>query len=109
MDIEAAVQTHADVRARLDLAAVHGLLVRNGWGDVIFNLAARAFSLMKAFVRAAQIQLLMEATGAELMEIPPEVCERVAAQYEKQDRGRASAEWPAYLRQRDAVDPGYRT
>ncbi len=67
-----------------------------------------AFSLMKEFVRAARIQLQMEATGSALLEIPVDVCERVAAQYERHDRGRASAEWPAYLRQLDTIDPGYR-
>ena len=42
--------------------------------------AREAFSLIKESVRAARIQLLMEATGAVLSEI------------------QASAEWPAYLR-----------
>jgi ribulose-5-phosphate 4-epimerase/fuculose-1-phosphate aldolase len=72
--------------------------------------APEAFSLMKEFVGAgaARIQLQTEATGAEVVEIPAEVYERVAAQYEKDDRGRASAEWPAYLRQLDTIDSGYR-
>ncbi len=47
---------------------------------------------MKEFVRASRIQLQMEATGAELVEIPAEVYERVAAQCKKHDRVRASAE-----------------
>ncbi len=34
------------------------------------DTAREAFSLMKEFVRAARIQLMMEATGAELLEIP---------------------------------------
>jgi hypothetical protein len=46
--------------------------------------------------------------GQGIREIPPDVCEHVAAQYEKHDKGRASAEWPAYLRMLDAIDPGYR-
>jgi ribulose-5-phosphate 4-epimerase/fuculose-1-phosphate aldolase len=70
--------------------------------------AREAFSLMKEFVRAARIQIMMESTGQEVLEIPAQVCERVAAQYEKHDKGRASAEWPAYLRQLDTIDPGYR-
>jgi hypothetical protein len=41
-------------------------------------------------------------------EIAPEICERVAAQYEQHDRGRASAEWPAYLRLLDGIDRSYR-
>ncbi len=84
------------------------LIMRHHGITMVGETAREAFSLMKEFVRAARIQLQMEATGAELLEIPPEVCERVAAQYEQHDRGRASAEWPVYLRQLDAVDPGYR-
>lgn len=34
--------------------------------------------------------------------------ERVAAQYEKHDRVRASAEWPADFRQLDTIESGYR-
>ena len=63
---------------------------------------------MKEFVRAARIQIMMESTGQEVLEIPADVCQHVAAQYEKHDKGRASAEWPAYLRQLDTLDPGYR-
>ncbi len=63
---------------------------------------------MKEFVRAARIQIMMESTGQEVLEIPAHVCEHVAAQYEKHDKGRASAEWPAYLRQLDLLDRSYR-
>ncbi|HEY8289489.1 MAG TPA: class II aldolase/adducin family protein [Acetobacteraceae bacterium] len=85
------------------------LVMRHHGITTVGATAREAFSLMKEFVRAARIQLTMEATGQPLLEIPPDVCEHVAAQYEKHDRGRASAEWPAYLRQLDTVDPGYRT
>jgi len=85
------------------------LIMRHHGITTVGATAREAFSLMKEFVRAARIQLTMEATGQPLLEIPPDVCEHVAAQYEKHDRGRASAEWPAYLRQLDTVDPGYRT
>jgi ribulose-5-phosphate 4-epimerase/fuculose-1-phosphate aldolase len=70
--------------------------------------AREAFSLMKEFVRAARIQLMMEATGEPVLEIAPAICEHVAAQYEQHDRGRASAEWPAYLRLLDGIDRRYR-
>ena len=84
------------------------LIMRHHGITTVGETAREAFSLMKEFVRAARIQLQMEATGAELLEIPSAVCERVAAQYEKHDRGRASAEWPAYLRQLDRIDPSFR-
>ncbi len=85
------------------------LIMRHHGITTVGETAREAFSLMKEFVRAARIQLQMLATGAEVLEIPADVCERVAAQYEKHDRGRASAEWPAYLRQLDTTDPSYRS
>lgn len=73
------------------------------------DTAREAFPPMKEFVPAGCIQLPLESALARLLEILPEICERVAAQYELHDRGRASAEWPAYLRLLDRIDPGYRT
>ena len=68
-------------------------LVMRHHGVTTFGATAReAFSLMREFVRAARIQLMMEATSAGLLEIAPEICIRVAEQYEHHDRGRASAE-----------------
>jgi ribulose-5-phosphate 4-epimerase/fuculose-1-phosphate aldolase len=84
------------------------LVMRNHGITTVGETAREAFSLMKEFVRAARIQIMMESTGQEVVEIPASVCEHVAAQYEKHDKGRASAEWPAYLRQLDTIDPGYR-
>jgi ribulose-5-phosphate 4-epimerase/fuculose-1-phosphate aldolase len=85
------------------------LIMRHHGITTVGASAREAFSLMKGFVSAARIQLMMEATGAELSEIPAETCEHVAAQYELHDRGRASAEWPAYLRLLDGIDDSYRT
>jgi hypothetical protein len=63
---------------------------------------------MHYLMDAADIQLRMEAAGGELVEIPAEVCEKTAAQFEHHDRGRGSADWPAYLRILDRIDPTYR-
>jgi ribulose-5-phosphate 4-epimerase/fuculose-1-phosphate aldolase len=79
----------------------HGVLT-------VGKTAREAFILMKHLLEAAEIQLAMEATGGELIEIPPEVCEKTVAQYEKHDSGRGSADWPAYLRMLDRIDPSYR-
>jgi len=84
------------------------LVMRHHGITTVGETAREAFSLMKGFVSAARIQFMMESSGQEVLEIPPHVCEHVAAQYEKHDKGRASAEWPAYLRQLDTLDPGYR-
>ena len=80
----------------------HGLLT-------VGKSAREAFVLMKALLAAAEIQLKLEATGAELIEVPPEVCAKTAEQYEHHDAGRGSHDWPAYLRTLDAIDTGYRS
>ena len=90
------------------LGSNRALIMRHHGITTVGETAREAFSLMKEFVRAARIQIMMESTGQELLEIPAHVCEHVAAQYEKHDKGRAPAEWPAYLRQLDTLDPGYR-
>ncbi len=99
-----------DERERITaaLGRNRALIMRHHGITTVGVTAREAFSLMKQFVRAAKIQLMMEATGAELSEIPTRICEHVAAQYEQHDRGRASAEWPAYLRMLDGIDDSYR-
>ena len=84
------------------------LIMRHHGITTVGETAREAFSLMKEFCRAARIQLMMEATNAKALEIPAETCEHVAAQYDKHDKGRASAEWPAYLRMLDKIDAGFR-
>lgn len=84
------------------------LVMRHHGVTTVGVTAREAFSLMKEFVRAARIQLMMESSAQPVLEIAPEICEHVAAQYEHHDRGRASAEWPAYLRLLDGIDPSYR-
>jgi ribulose-5-phosphate 4-epimerase/fuculose-1-phosphate aldolase len=79
----------------------HGLLT-------VGKTAREAFILMKHLMEAAEIQLKMEATGGKLIEIAPEVAEKTVAQYHKHDAGRGSADWPAYLRMLDRIDPSYR-
>jgi ribulose-5-phosphate 4-epimerase/fuculose-1-phosphate aldolase len=79
----------------------HGLLT-------VGTTAREAFILMKYLMSAAEIQLRLEATGSELIEIPGIICEKVSAQYESHDSGRGAADWPAYLRKLDQIDPGYR-
>ena len=51
---------------------------------------------MRYLIAAAEMQLRMEATGAELIEVPEEVCAKIAAQTEHHDAGRGLADWPAY-------------
>jgi ribulose-5-phosphate 4-epimerase/fuculose-1-phosphate aldolase len=97
-------------RARINAALGNNrALIMHNHGLLTVGKSVReAFVLMKHLLEAADIQLRMEATGAELIEIPPEICEKTAKQYEKHDSGRGSADWPASLRMLDRIDPSYR-
>jgi len=95
-------------RINQDLGQNRAMIMHNHGLLTVGGSAREAFVLMHYLMDAADIQLRMEAAGGELVEIPPEVCEKTAAQFEHHDRGRGSADWPAYLRILDRIDPTYR-
>jgi ribulose-5-phosphate 4-epimerase/fuculose-1-phosphate aldolase len=97
-------------RARINksLGNNRALIMRNHGLLTVGKTMREAFVLMKSLLDAAEIQLVMEATGGELVEIPAAICEKTAHQYEHHDSGRGSADWPAYLRMLDGIDTGWR-
>jgi ribulose-5-phosphate 4-epimerase/fuculose-1-phosphate aldolase len=97
-------------RARINkaLGKNRALILHNHGLLTVGKTVREAFVLMKSLLEAADIQLKMEATGGELVEIPAEICEKTAHQYEHHDSGRGSADWPAYLRILDGIDRSYR-
>lgn len=96
-------------RINRDLGQNRAMILHNHGVVTVGKTAREAFVLMHHLLEAAEIQLKLEATGSELIEIPPAVCEKTAAQYEKHDSGRGSADWPAYLRMLDRIDTSYRS
>ena len=96
-------------RINRDLGRNRALVMHNHGFLTVGKTAREAFVLMQHLLEAADIQLRMEATGGELIEIPPDICEKTAAQFEKHDSGRGAADWPAWLRMLDRIDSGYRT
>jgi ribulose-5-phosphate 4-epimerase/fuculose-1-phosphate aldolase len=97
-------------RARINkaLGKNRALILRNHGLLTVGKTVREAFVLMKSLLEAADIQLKMEATGGALIEIPAEICEKTAHQYEHHDSGRGSADWPAYLRMLDGIDRSWR-
>jgi ribulose-5-phosphate 4-epimerase/fuculose-1-phosphate aldolase len=97
-------------RARINkaLGKNRALILHNHGLLTVGKTVREAFVLMKSLLEAADIQIKMEATGGELIEIPAEICEKTAHQYEHHDSGRGSADWPAYLRILDGIDRSYR-
>jgi ribulose-5-phosphate 4-epimerase/fuculose-1-phosphate aldolase len=108
-DYEGITEDFAErVRINRDLGKNRAMIMRNHGLLTVGKTARESFVLMKALIEAAEIQLSMQATGDELVEISPEICEKTAAQYQTHDAGRGSADWPAYLRMLDKIDPSYR-
>jgi ribulose-5-phosphate 4-epimerase/fuculose-1-phosphate aldolase len=99
-----------DERARInkDLGQNRAMIMHNHGLLTVGKSAREAFVLMKYLIDAADIQLKLMATGAELIEVPPAICAKTAEQYEHHDAGRGSADWPAYLRTLDREDRSYR-
>jgi ribulose-5-phosphate 4-epimerase/fuculose-1-phosphate aldolase len=92
-----------------DLGDNRAMILHNHGVLTVGKTARDAFVLMKHLLEAAEIQLAMQATGGRMIEIAPEVCRKTLAQYEHHDSGRGSADWPAYFRLLDRIDPSYRT
>jgi ribulose-5-phosphate 4-epimerase/fuculose-1-phosphate aldolase len=88
-------------QAKALLLENHGLLTVSAtpWG---------AFTLMRDLMMACKSQLLLEATQAGIKEVPPDICEKVALQFDAHDQGRGTADWPSWLRLLDSIDQSYR-
>ena len=99
-----------DERARInkDLGQNRALILQHHGMLTVGKTAREALVLMKYLLTAAEIQLKMEATGAELLEVPADVCAKTAEQFQHHDSGRGSSDWPAYLRMLDTIDSSYR-
>ncbi len=70
--------------------------------------AGEAMTLMRYLVAACETQLMLEATGKEIVIPPSEVCEHAAQQWEFHDAHGGRDDWPAYLRIVERLDPSYK-
>lgn len=84
------------------------LVMRNHGILVAGRSIEHAFGLALAFVKACEVQLALEAAGADVLDVPPDVCAATARQFAHHDAGRGQADWPAWIRRMDRLDPGYR-
>jgi ribulose-5-phosphate 4-epimerase/fuculose-1-phosphate aldolase len=85
-------------------------LVLKNHGLVLVGATVRdAFERTRDFLIAAESQLMLEATGAGIDEVPPLLCSAVVKQWEDHDRGRGSSDWPAWRRMLDGIDPSYKS
>ncbi len=99
-----------DERARInkDLGKNRAMILNHHGLLTVGKTARESFVLMKALIDAIDIQLTLESTKGEPVEIPAAICAKTAEQYEHHDSGRGSADWSAYLRVLDGIDTGFR-
>lgn len=105
------IATDSEECARLarDLGLTnHSVILRNHGLLTTGHNISRAVTTMAMLIRVADAQLRLMATGAEIIEPSPEVCEHTAKQFDKQRASGGQAEWAAILRKLDTIDPSFR-
>lgn len=95
-------------RLAADLGDNRAMILRNHGLLTAGRTVSEAVTLMKYLIAAAETQMMLEATGVEIVLPKPELCEHTAQQWERFEQGGAKDEWPAYLRQLDMVTTDYR-
>lgn len=91
-----------------DLGDKNNLILRNHGLLTIGGNAAEAFLAMYNLERACEIQLMAEAGGSELVQIPVPILKGIEAQVKVVTKGLgADLVWPGLLRKLDRVDSSY--
>ena len=86
----------------------HSLIMLNHGLLTTGRSVSRAVTGMAMLIRVADAQLRLMASGAEIIEPSPEVCEHTAQQFDKQRASGGKPEWAAILRKLDRVDQSFR-
>ena len=85
----------------------HTLMMRNHGVVTVGTSMRDAFVLMRDLETACKMQLQQQAAGTTYAMPSEDVLEQYAAQRKTHNAGRGSADWPAWLRRLDHIDPSY--
>lgn len=92
-----------------DLGMKNNLILRNHGLLTMGKSAAEAFLSMYILERACRIQILAQSGRAELVPVPDQILQGVAAQMSVVTMGQGAAlTWPGLLRKLDRIDPSFR-
>jgi ribulose-5-phosphate 4-epimerase/fuculose-1-phosphate aldolase len=96
---------------RAEIAAAlgdkHTLLMRNHGPVTVGKTMRDAFILMRDLETACKLQLQQQAAGLDPVMPSKEVLDRYVEQRKSHNAGRGGADWPAWLRRLDQIDPSY--
>ncbi|MDA0784918.1 MAG: class II aldolase/adducin family protein [Proteobacteria bacterium] len=85
----------------------HTLMMRNHGPVTVGKSMRDAFMLMRELEVACKLQLRQQAAGDEFAMPSKEVLDHYAEQRKTHNSGRGTADWPAFLRRLDRIDPSY--
>ncbi|MEP4379302.1 MAG: class II aldolase/adducin family protein [Alphaproteobacteria bacterium] len=85
----------------------HTLMMRNHGVVTVGKSMRDAFVLMRDLETSCKMQLQQQAAGTRFAMPSEAVLEQYAAQRKTHNAGRGSADWPAWLRRLDRIDPSY--
>ena len=92
-----------------DLGDKRVLMMRNHGALITGSGIEDTFVSTLRFIYACEVQLAIEAAGQGVVEIPPDICRQTQLQFQRHDTGRGGADWPAWLRRIERIDPSYKT
>lgn len=85
------------------------MILRNHGLLVTARTIGEAFTLAFFLEKVCSAQLKMMASGGTVRELPDAVKQHTADQYKLNERAMGDQEWPALMRELDAVDTAYRS
>lgn len=109
-DYDGFAETPEAQQALIDAIGDKRVLVLRNHGALVTGKSVEdAFVSLIRFVYACEVQLTLEAAGQGMIELADDVCERAVEQFRHHDSGRGGADWPAYLRRMERLDPSFKT
>ncbi|MCP4595016.1 class II aldolase/adducin family protein [Neptuniibacter sp.] len=104
-----AVNPEEKKRLQEDMGTNNFLLLPNHGALTVGPTVGDAFMRMYDLQRACEIQLLVQATGQEVIEVAPEIVEGISKQANVVHSGSTGGQksWPAMLRKAYRLDPGF--
>ncbi|MGE0254262.1 MAG: class II aldolase/adducin family protein [Alphaproteobacteria bacterium] len=96
-------------RIAVAMAGKRHLLMRNHGAVTTGKSARDAFMAMRELETACKLQLAQQAAGAPHVMVSEGIVASYIEQRRNHDSGRGSADWPAWQRRLDRIDPTWRT
>ena len=91
-----------------DLGSNFALILRNHGLLTVGRTVGEAYTLMYFLEKVCAAQLSLMAAGGRIHRLTEEVCKYTAGQFNLSVTRAGDREWPALVRQIDAIDPSYR-